>query len=91
MVLCRAGDEVTVVYTPIRISRWFELMVVYVCISGDVMREADANETSGELSSAFTASLEGESEFRKEKIEKLIETASWLHLVSVFSKYQSEW
>ena len=35
-VLCRAGDEVAVVP-----------MVVCVCHSDEVMREADANDTSG--------------------------------------------
>ena len=36
-----------------RISRWSDLSVDRVCQEQDVMREADANETSGELGSAF--------------------------------------
>ena len=39
----------TVVFNPIRMCRWSYLMVVYVCHSDEVMREADANETSGVL------------------------------------------
>ena len=46
-----------VVCNPIRMGRWSELMVVYVCQSDEVMREADANETSGELGLAFPESL----------------------------------
>ena len=42
-----------VVCNPKRMSRWSELMVVCVCHSDEVMREADANDTSGELGSAF--------------------------------------
>ena len=42
-----AGDEVAVVCNPIRMGRWSELMVVRVCHSDEVMREADANDTSG--------------------------------------------
>ena len=49
-----------VVCDPIRMGRWSELMVVCVCHSDDVMREDDANDTSGELGSALPGSLEGE-------------------------------
>ena len=53
-----------------------ELMVVCVCHSDEVMREADANDTSGELGSAFTGSLVGESVFRTAKLEILTDSAS---------------
>ena len=46
-VLCRAGDEVAVVCNTIRMCRWSELMVVCVCHSDEVMREADANDNWG--------------------------------------------
>ena len=62
-----------------------------VCHSDEVMREADANDTSGELGSAFTGSLVGESVFRTEKLEMLIESVSWLPLVSVVPECKSEW
>ena len=78
-----------VVCNPIRMGRWFELMVVCVCHSDEVMREADANDTSGELGSAFPDSLVGKSVFRIAKLEMLIESASWLPLVSVVPECQS--
>ena len=40
------------------------------------MREADANDTSGELGSKFPGSLVGESVFRTATLEMLIESAS---------------
>ena len=70
---------------------WSELMVVCVCHSDEVMREADANDTSGELGLAFPGSLVGESVFRTAKLEMLIESASWFPLVSVVLECQSEW
>ena len=36
-----------------RIGRWSELSVDRVCQEHEVMRDADANETSGELGSAL--------------------------------------
>ena len=42
-----------------RIGRWSELSVDRVCQEHVVMREVDANETSGELSSAFDRTLMG--------------------------------
>ena len=65
-----------VVCNPIRIGRWSELMVVCVCHSDKVMREAYANDTSGELGSALPGSLVGESVFRTAKREILTESAS---------------
>ena len=53
-----------------------ELMGVCVCHSDEVMREADANDTSGELGSAFPGSLVGESVFRTAKLEILTASAS---------------
>ena len=47
-----------------------------VCHSEDVMREAGANETSGELGSAFPGSLVGESVFRTTNLEILTKSAS---------------
>ena len=42
--------------------------------SDEVMRETDANDTSGELWSAFPGSLVGESVFRTAKLEMLTES-----------------
>ena len=65
-----------VVCNPIRMGRLSELMVVCVCHSDEVMREADANATSGELGSVFPGSIVGESVFRTAKQEILTESAS---------------
>ena len=64
-----------VVCNPIRIGRWSDLVVVCVCNSDEVMRVADANDTSGELGSALPGSLVGESVFRtanSDRIHQLI-------------------
>ena len=63
-----------VVCNLIRMGRWSELMVVCVCHSDEVMREAYANNTSGELGSAFPGSLV----FRTAKLEMLTEPDSCL-------------
>ena len=55
------------------------------------MREADANDTSGELGSAFPRSLVRESVFRTANLEMLTESVSWFPLVSVVPECQSEW
>ena len=80
-----------VVCNPIKMGIWSEVMVVCVCHSDEVMREADANDTSGKLGSVFPGSLVGESVFRNAKLELLIESISWLPLVSVVPECQSEW
>ena len=46
------------------IGRWSELSVGRSCQEDEVMREADANETSGELGSAFGRTLVGLSQLR---------------------------
>ena len=81
----------TVVCNPIRMGRWSELMIVCVCHSDEVMREADANDTSRELGSTFPESLVGESAFKTAKLEMLIYSDSWLPLVSVVLECQNEW
>ena len=42
-----------------RIGRWSELTVDSVCQEHEVMRDADASETSGEFSSALGGTLVG--------------------------------
>ena len=75
-VLCQAGDYVTVVCNPIRMGRCSELMVVCVCHWDEEIREVDANDTSGELRSAFPWSLVGESVFSTAKLEILTGSTS---------------
>ena len=62
-----------------------------VCQSDEVMREADANETSGELGSALPGRRVGESSFMTTWLDSLIKSASWLPLVSVVLEYHAEW
>ena len=59
------------VCNPIRMARWSELMVVCVCHADEVMREADANDTSGELGSALPGSPASESVFRTANLKIL--------------------
>ena len=66
-------------------------MVVCLFHLDEVMREADANDTSGVLGSAFPGSLVGESAFKTVHLEMLIKFASWLPPVSVVPECQSEW
>ena len=61
-----------------------------VCHSDEVIREADANDTSGELGSAFPESLVGESAFKTANLEMLTVSANWLPQVSVVPECQNE-
>ena len=47
-----------------RNGRWSELSVISVCQEHEAMRDADVNETSGELGSAFGGTLVGRSQLR---------------------------
>ena len=42
-----------------RIGRWSELSIDRVCQEHEVMRDVDANETSGELGPAFDGTIMG--------------------------------
>ena len=66
-----------------RIGRWSELSVDMVCHEHEVMREVDANETSGELGSAFGGTLVGLSQLFIPKFDPLIESSILFPLVSV--------
>ena len=58
-----------------RIGRWSELSVDSVCQEHEVMRNADANETSGELGSALGGTLVGMPQLRIPWLDQLIESA----------------
>ena len=73
------------------IGRWSELSVDSVCHEHEVMRDADANETSGELGSALGGTLVGVSQLRIPWSDQLIESAIFLPLVSVDAEYQDGW
>ena len=70
-----------------RIGRWSESSVDRVCQEHEVMRDADVNETSGELDSALGGTLVGVSQLRIPWSDPLIESAS-SPLVSVDPEYQ---
>ena len=73
------------------IGRWSEPMFVFVCQLGEVIREADANETSGELGLALPVNLVGEAQFRKPKLEPVTMFSNIVPLVSVELQYHNEW
>ena len=52
----------------VRLGRWSEPRFVFVCQLVEVIREADANETSGEDGLALPGSLVGESQLRIPKL-----------------------
>ena len=54
-----SGVEVVFICNLMRIGRWSELSIYRVCQDHEVMREVDANETSGELGSALGGILVG--------------------------------
>ena len=64
-----------------RIGRWSELRVDKVCQEYEVTREDYANETSGELGSAFGGTLVGVSQLIIPLSEPLIESVILLPLV----------
>ena len=74
-----------------RIGGWSELSVNSICQEHEVMRDADANEKSGELGSAFGATLVGLPQLRIPYIDPLIESAIFLPLVSVDLEYHDGW
>ena len=74
-----------------RIGRWSELSVDSVCQEHEVMRDADSNETSGELVSALGGTLVGVSQLRIPWSDSLIDSAIFLPLVSVNPEYQEGW
>ena len=64
---------------------------VFVCQLADVIRETDANETSGKLGLALPGNLVGESQFRIPKLEPDIMLSNIVPLVSVELEYHDEW
>ena len=73
-----------------RIDRWSEPRFAFVCQLIEVIREADANETSGEDGLALNVSLVGESQLRIWKLEPEIILSNKVPLVSVEFEYHGE-
>ena len=59
LVRRRPGMKRVFICNQMRIGRWSELSVDSGCQEHEVMREVNANETSGELGSAFGGTLVG--------------------------------
>ena len=74
-----------------RIGTWSEPRFVFVCQLVEVIREADANETSGEDGLALPGSLVGESQLRIPKFEPETTFSNRVPLVSVELEYHAEW
>ena len=74
-----------------RIGICSELSVDRVCQEHEVMREADANETSAEHGFAFGGTLMCVSQLRIPLSDSLIESDILLPLVSVDLEYQDGW
>ena len=72
------------------IGRWSELSVDSVCQEHELMRDADANETSGDLGSALGGTLVAMSQLRIPWSDPLIESAIVLPLV-FDPEYQDRW
>ena len=89
LVRRRPGLEGVFICNILRIGRWSALSVNSVYQEHEAMRDADANETSGELGSAFGGTLVGLSQLRIP--DRLIESAIFLPLVSVDLEYHDGW
>ena len=70
-----------------RIDRWSEPRFVLVCQWVEMIREADANETSGEDGLVLFGSLVSESQLRIPEIM----LSNMMPLVSVELGYHDEW
>ena len=74
-----------------RIGRWSEPRFVFVYQLVEVIRDADANETSGELGLALPGNIVRESQFRIPKLEPDTMLSNIVALVSVELEYHDEW
>ena len=74
-----------------RIRRWSEPRFVFVCQLVEMIREADANKTSGEDGLALPGSLVGEFQLYIPKLGPYIIFSNRVPLVSVKLEYHAEW
>ena len=72
-----------------RISRWSKPMFVFQLV--EVIREAYANETSGEDGLALLGGPVGESQLRIPKFEQEIMLSNMMLFVYVELEYHTEW
>ena len=73
-----------------RIGRWSEPRFVFVCQLVEVIREADANDTSGEHGLALPGSIVGKSQLRITKLELDTTFSNRVPLLSVELEYHVE-
>ena len=88
---CCIGLIVTSIGKLMRIDRWSEPRFDFVCQLVEVIREDDANETSGELGLALPDNLVGESQLRKPKLEPYTMLSNIVPLEYVELDYHDEW
>ena len=74
-----------------RIGRWSEHRFVFVCQLVELIREADANKTSGELGLGFPGNIVEESQLRILKLEPDTLLSNIVPLESVELEYHDEW
>ena len=74
-----------------RVSRWSQPRFVFVGQLVEVIREADDNETSGELVLALPGNLVIESQLRIPKLEPDTMLSNMVPLESVELEYHDEW
>ena len=74
-----------------RIGRRAEPIFVFVCQLVEMIREYDANGTSGGDGLALPGSLVGESQLRIPKLEPYIIFSNMVPLVSIELEYHAEW
>ena len=88
---CCIGLIVTSICKLMRIDRCSVSRFVFVCQLVEVIREADANETSGELGLALPGNLVGVSQLRISKLEPDAILSNIVPLESVEREYHDEW
>ena len=85
------GLIVTYICKLMRNGRWSEPRFAFVCQLVEVIREADANETSGELGLELHGNVVGESQFKIPKLEPDTILSNIVPLESVELQYYDEW
>ena len=88
---CCNGLIVTSICKLMRICRWSESRFVFVCQLVEVMREADANDTPGELGLTLPGILVGEYQLRIPKLESDTMLYSIVPFEYVELEYHDEW
>ena len=73
-----------------RSGRWSENRFVFVCQLVEMIREADANETSGELGLTLLGNHVGESQLRITKLEPNTMLSNIVPLESLEIEYHDE-